>query len=155
MSNQIKVDRLLQALGISGGATVEDIVGLVSDLTNLTIEIDPVGDRDWETVTGLVLVNEGYARIIVRKSDPRWYQLHVVLHELAHLLYGHAGCATLPTAFDDLRKRNGTTVLARGAVQVGATGPEAIMEREAEALSHRLSEFVLAPRFAADEAIFG
>lgn len=155
MSDRNSVDRLLDALETTGGATVESIVSLVSDLTGLTIEIDPLGDRDWETVTGLVLVNDNYARILVRKSDPRWYQLHVVLHELAHLLYGHSGCATLPTSFDDLRKRGGATILARGTVAHGGASPEARMEREAEALSHRLSEFVLAPRFAADEAVFG
>jgi len=134
------------------GATVESIVGRVADITGRSIQVDPLGDRDWETVTGLVLIQQKSARILIRKSDPRWYQLHVVLHELAHLLYGHTGCATLPTQFDDLRRRD-AVILARGASTPTAAHDE--RESEAETLAERLSEIVLTPRFEADEKIFG
>lgn len=152
MADRGPVDQLIAELELAGGATVEHIAGRISALTGLAVEIDPLGDRDWETVTGLVVVSGESARILVRGSDPRWYQLHVVLHELAHLLFGHTGCATLPLAFDDLPRRADARVLARGVLREGAA---TVQESEAEALSHRLSEFVLAPRFAADEAIFG
>lgn len=153
MAGRNVVDRLVTELAHVGGATVESIAGRVSALTGYSIEIDPLGDRDWERVTGLVVmdVEDRRARILVRRSDPRWYQLHVVLHELGHLLYGHTGCAALPLAFDDLPHKRGVQVLARGSL---TDEPYATQEREAEALSHQLSEFVLAPRFADDEARF-
>lgn len=148
------VARLIAELVRMEDATVESIVGQVATLTGYFIEVEPLGDKDWEKVTGLVVVDaeNTHARILVRRSDPRWYQLHVVLHELGHLLYGHTGCAALPVAFDDLPQKQGVQVLARGVL---TEEPYAAQEREAEELSHQLSEFVLAPRFAADEVRFG
>ncbi len=65
---------------------------------------------------GLVLQTEDSARILIRKSDPRWYQFHTVLHELSHVVFGHTGCSTLPVRLDGAHRhlRAGQTVLARG-----------------------------------------
>lgn len=152
----------LERLRLPGDAELTDIVHSVADATGMRIDVEPVGDRDWESVTGLVLLTANSARILVRKSDPRWYQFHTVLHELSHVAFGHTGCATLPLKHPGNKHvRAGQTVLARGIVtpdfeeDLDFADVELVMEAEAEKLSQLLSRLVLRPRHGRDEAVFG
>ena len=129
-----------------------DIVRQVARATGKRIDVEPVGDRDWENITGLVLLTADSATILVRKSDPRWYQFHTVLHELSHVLFGHAGCATLPVKHPGSRHvRAGQTVLARGIVtpdfevDLDFSDTELVIEAEAEKLSQLLSRLAAPP----------
>lgn len=152
----------LERLNLSEGVELPEIVRQVAMTTHKRIDIEPVGDKDWETVTGLVLQSADSAKILVRKSDPRWYQFHTVLHELSHVLFGHKECATLPVKHPGNHYvRAGQTVLARGIatpdfeVDLDFSDQALVMEAEAEKLAQLLSRVALRPRHGRDEAVFG
>lgn len=154
-------DALLLQLELPPAPELCDIVARVATLTGKRIEIEPVGDKDWESVTGLVLQTPTTATVLIRKSDPRWYQFHTVLHELSHVLYAHPGCATLPVRHPGRRHQHeGQTVLARGVTSTNFEAGidffdvDTVMEAEAEKLSQLLSRVVLEPRDSRDEAVF-
>jgi hypothetical protein len=155
---------LLASLCLSDHADVPEIVSRVAAVTGRRIYIEQRGDRDWETVTGLVSISQttDAATVLVRKSDPRWYQFHSVLHELCHILFGHPGCNSLPGQHPGRAYvRAGYAVRARGVAspdfdrELEYSNHEAVIEAEAERLSYLLSEVVLRPRHARDEAVFG
>lgn len=153
---------LLTRLDLPEHPDLAQIVSRVATVTGKHIEIEPLGDSAWETITGLVLQTPASATILVRRSDPRWYQFHTVLHELSHVLFGHTGCATLPIQHPgSAHVRAGQTVLARGVSspdfdhQLDYADRTAVMEAEAERLSQLLSRLVLQPRRSRDEAVFG
>ena len=157
-----RAEAQLERLKLSSDAELTDIVRHVALATGKRIDVEPVGDRDWENITGLVLLASDSAKILVRKTDPRWYQFHTVLHELSHVAFEHTGCATLPIkhpGHDHVRA--GQTMLARGIVtpdfEVDLDFSDAglVMEAEAEKLSQMLSRLVLRPRQGRDEAVFG
>lgn len=158
-----KADAMMAQLALSDHVGLPEIVARVATITGKRIKVDPIGDRDWETITGLVLQTEDSARILIRKSDPRWYQFHTVLHELSHVVFGHTGCSTLPVRLEGAHRhvRAGQTVLARGVATpdfdrlVDYSDAGAVMEAEAERLSQLLSRVVLRPRHGRDEAVFG
>ncbi|MBN9190571.1 hypothetical protein [Microbacterium sp.] len=157
-----RAEQQLLRLNLPAEVGLADIVRHVAVATGKQIDIEPVGDKDWENVTGLVLLSPDAARILVRKSDPRWYQFHTVLHELSHVLFEHTGCATLPVKHPaSEHMRAGQTVLARGVatpdfeVDLDFSDSRLVMEAEAEKLSQLLSRLVLRPRHIRDEAVFG
>jgi hypothetical protein len=157
-----RAESQLERLRLPAEVELADIVQHVAVATGTSIIVEPVGDRDWESITGLVLLSPGSARILVRKSDPRWYQFHTVLHELSHVAFGHTGCATLPVKHPgNEHVRSGQTVLARGIVtpdfeaDLDFSDIELVMEAEAEKLSQMLSRLLLRPRHGRDEAVFG
>lgn len=157
-----RAEAQLERLDLPADVELQDIVRHVAAATGKRIDIEPVGDRDWENITGLVLLTADSAKILVRKSDPRWYQFHTVLHELSHVLFEHAGCATLPLKHPGSRHvRAGQTVLARGIVtpdfelELDFADTELVGEAEAEKLSQLLSRLLLRPRHGPDEAVFG
>lgn len=157
-----RAEAQLERLDLPADVELEDILRHVAAATGKRIDIEPVGDRDWENITGLVLLTAGSAKILVRKSDPRWYQFHTVLHELSHVLFEHAGCATLPLKHPGSRHvRAGQTVLARGIVtpdfelELDFADTELVREAEAEKLSQLFSQLLLRPRHGPDEAVFG
>jgi hypothetical protein len=157
-----RAEAQLERLNLPENVELPDIVRQVAVATRKRIDVEPVGDKDWENVTGLVLLSADSARILVRKSDPRWYQFHTVLHELSHVLFEHTGCTTLPVKHPgNHHVRAGQTVLARGIatpdfeVDLDFRDPELVMEAEAEKLSQLLSRRVLRPRHERDEAVFG
>lgn len=158
-----RAEALVRKLQLPSAASLEMIVSRVADVTGLQILIEPVGNRAWEVVTGLVVVDPDRttAKILIRKSDPRWYQFHTVLHELSHLLFAHPGCGTLPVKHPGARfARTGQTVLARGVTCVDFerdtdfSDIPAVMEAEAEKLSQLLSKAVLESPHSRDEAVF-
>lgn len=157
-----RAEAQLERLDLPGDVELEDIVRQVARVTGRRIDIEPVGDRDWENITGLVLLTADSAKILVRKSDPRWYQFHTVLHELSHVVFEHAGCTTLPVKHPGSRHvRAGQTVLARGIVtpdfelDLDFADTELVIEAEAEKLSQLFSRLLLQPRHGHDEAVFG
>ena len=157
-----RAQQQLERLELPSDVDLGDIVRHVALAAGRRIDIEPVGDRDWENITGLVLLTTNAATILVRKSDPRWYQFHTVLHELSHVLFEHEGCATLPVKHAGSRHmRAGQTVLARGIVtpdfelDLDFADTELVVEAEAEKLSQLLSRLLLRPRHGHDEAGFG
>lgn len=149
-------------LKLEHGSSLGSLLQVVAEATGRRIEIDPVGGREWETVTGLVVLSEGEARVLVRKSDPRWYQFHSVLHELSHLVLEHKGCSSLPSGRRaSVSSRPGQTMLARSTarvdfeVVVDFDDAEAVQEAEAEKLSQLLAQAMLGPKNRADEAVLG
>jgi hypothetical protein len=157
-----RAEAQLERLNLPVDVELVHIVQAVARETGKRIDVEPVGDKDWENVTGLVLLSAESAKILVRKSDPRWYQFHTVLHELSHVVFGHTGCATLPVKHPgNHHVRAGQTVLARGIVtpdfevDLDFSDPDLVMEAEAEKLSQLLSRLVLRPRNRRDEAVFG
>lgn len=153
MSGRSGVDRLFEELEVECGASVQCITERVSALLGLDIEVDVLNEEEWNAVPRFVLVAGDRARIPVRRADPQWYRLHVVIHELAHLLCGHTRCETLPMTFDQLRKPAQACVLAGVGGGVGSAAfdecrAQADQEAEAEALAHRLGSFVRIPQLA-------
>ena len=154
--------RAFTELGLTPGASLASLLESVANATSRRITIDPVGGREWETVTGLVVLTEGEARVLVRKSDPRWYQFHSVLHELSHLVLDHAGCASLPSGRRaGVAPRPGQTMLARSTSRgdfetaIDFDDVEAVQEAEAEKLSQLLAQGMLGPKHRADEEVLG
>ncbi|MFJ6533175.1 hypothetical protein [Microbacterium sp. NPDC091662] len=162
------MDRLFEELEVECGASVQCITERASALLGLDIEVDVLNEEEWRAVPRFVLVDGDRARIPVRRSDPQWYRLHVVIHELSHLLCGHTRCETLPMTFDQLRTPAQVCALAGVGGGVGSaalddcqesaddeqTDPRQVaLEAEAEALAHRLGSFVLVPQFASAELV--
>lgn len=140
-------------------STLIDIVGLVVDRLGKPIAIEPIGDKSWATVTGLWVDTVERHRILIRKTDTPLYQMHVVLHELAHILFEHPGCktarATAPgVAFDatsaEVRARK---VIASNSSPSAVS--DAVLEGEAEHLAFLMSRILLRPKNDSDERIFG
>ncbi|PRB18402.1 hypothetical protein [Microbacterium sp. MYb62] len=153
------MDRLFEELEVECGASVQCITERVSALLMLDIEVEVLTEEEWNAVPQFVLVEGDRARIPVRGSDPRWYRLHVVIHELAHLLCGHSRCEALPMAFERLRKPAQACVLAGvgaggGSAASDVCQEQADQEAEAEALAHRLGAYVLVPQLASADAVW-
>lgn len=155
MMDRRRVNRLFEELEAECGTSVECLADRVSALTGMDIDIEVLDDAEWMTVAPFILAEGDRVRIPVRGSDPRWFRLHTVTHELAHVLCGHARCETLPMTFDQLRTPARSCALAGVGGRMGALPPEVSAagadheaEAEAEALSLRLSAFVRAPSLA-------
>lgn len=149
-------------LGLGPGSSLAALLRVVATVSGRRIEIDPVGGREWETVTGMVVLSEGEARVLIRKSDPRWYQFHSVLHELSHLVLDHTGCSSLPSGRrTGVTARPGQTLLARSTSRadfeagIDFSDPESVREAEAEKLSQSIAEVMLGPKHPEDEAALG
>jgi hypothetical protein len=141
---------MLARLALGKNPDLKEVLARVAALTGKRIVISPVGDQTWEAVTGLVLIRPTSATVLFRRTDPRWYQLHTVWHELSHLLFAHPGCGTLPGQHPGSRfSRRGQTILARGVTPVELEGETdfsdeaSVIEAEAEGLAQRLSRVVL------------
>ncbi|NIG65352.1 hypothetical protein [Microbacterium sp. UBA6741] len=158
MSGRSRVDRLFEELEVECGASMQCITERASALLGLDIEVDVLNEEEWRAVPRFLLVDGDRARIPVRRSDPQWYRLHVVIHELSHLLCGHTRCESLPMTFDQLRKPAQVCALVgvgggAGSVALDDCQEQVALEAEAEALAHRLGSFVLAPQFASAELV--
>lgn len=156
MNGRNQVDRLFEELDVECGASVQSITERASALLGVDIEVDVLNEEEWNSVSAFVLVDGDRARIPVRRADPQWYRLHVVIHSLAHLLCGHSRCEALPMTFDQLRKPAKACVLVGVGGGSGSAGfdewrAQADQEAEAEALAHRLGSFVRVPQFAGAE----
>lgn len=142
--------------------TLDALVEHVADLHGKPIHVDAIDDTDWETLTALWVDFPHEAQILYRSTDTRLYQMHCILHELAHIVLRHPGCNVLG---DDssLASYRGTNGLVRGRLlETGgskdlenADGDRRILEGEAEHLAHLLSRSLLRPRFREDEEVFG
>lgn len=157
-----RTSSVLTRLNLSPGSSLEELLSVVATVSGRRIEIDPVGGREWETITGLVVLSEGSATVLIRKSDPRWYQFHSVLHELSHLVLEHTGCSSLPSGRRvGVSPRPGQTLLARSTAQtdfelnIDFTDPESVQEAEAEKLSQAVAQLMLGPKHPEDEAVLG
>lgn len=151
MSGRDRVDRLFEELEVERGVSMQCLTERVSAMLGTDIEVQVLDEDEWRAVPRFVLVDGDRATIAVRRSDPRWYRLHAVAHQLAHLLCGHTRCESLPMTFDQLRKPARVPTPADVGDAVGSAATAAGWEggdREsvAEALAHRLSAFVLVPR---------
>lgn len=136
MNGRNGVDQLFEELEVECAVSVHDITDRVSALRGVDVELAVLGEDEWAKVPRFVLVNGDHAQIPLRGSDPRWYHLHVVVHQLAHLLCGHTQCATLPMSFDDPQEPAASGLLAADVLRD--------QEAEAQEVSHRLSAFVRA-----------
>lgn len=99
--------------------------------------------------------------MFIRKSDPRWYQFHSVLHELfTWCLSTRDARRFLPKAHRD-HPRPGQTLLARSTMQldfesgIDFSDPEPVREAEAEKLSQIIAQVMLGPKHLEDEAVLG
>lgn len=155
---QARLDGLMRLVGELSDPSLESIVNRVATITGHVIEVDPVGSREWETLTGMTLVDDRHARILIRLSDAAWYQFHTVLHELGHLLFGHSGCASLPVHHPGRRHIRGSElILTRDQLrgEIDFENPMNVQEHEAERLAHLLADLILAPRYTRDDEVFG
>lgn len=153
MNDRRRVERLFEELEAECGTSVECLADRVSALTGMDIEIDVLEESEWTTVAPFVLAEGDRVRIPVRGSDPRWFRLHTVTHELAHVLCGHSRCESLPMTFDQLRTPARSCALVGAGGGAGAASSEiseaeAQAEAQAEELALRLSAFVRAPSLA-------
>lgn len=159
MSGRSRVDRLFEELEVECGTSVECILERASALLRLDIEVEVLNEEEWHAVPRFVLLDGDRARIPVRRADPQWFRLHVVIHELAHLLCGHARCEPAHDFRPASKARAGLCSggSGRGAGSAAfADSPQeadqqADQEAEAEALAHRLGSFVVVPQFASAE----
>jgi hypothetical protein len=140
-------------------STLIDIVGLVVDRLGKPIAIEPIGDKSWATVTGLWVDTAERHRILIRKTDTPLYQMHVVLHELAHILFEHPGCKTArATAPGVAIDATSAEVRARKVIASNSSPSavsDAVLEGEAEHLAFLLSRILLRPKNDSDERTFG
>ncbi|MFK3677400.1 hypothetical protein ACI2IP_06695 [Microbacterium sp. NPDC090218] len=137
MRSRDGVDQLFAELEVECGVSVHGITDRVSVLRGIDVEVEVLSEDEWARVPRFVLVNGDRARIPLLESDPRWYRLHVVVHQLAHLLCGHTQCAALPMSFDDPREPADSDLLALDILRQ--------QETEVEELARRLSAFISAP----------
>lgn len=137
-------------------ANLTDVIERVAELHGKPIRVEPVGDEEWETLTGLWVEHAHVARILVRATDTQLYQTHCVLHELGHILLRHPGCRTQKVAAialehaADLDGFRGRLLSSSDP----ADAMNAVIEGEAEHLAHLLARSLFRPRNAADERKF-
>jgi len=152
---------MLARLGLGEHPDLNEVVSRVETLTGKSIVISPLGDQTWEAVTGLVLIRRTSANVLTRRTDPRWFQLHSVWHELSHLLFTHPGHGSLPGQHPGSQFAcPGQTILARGVTPVDLekdtdfSDAASVIEAEAEGLAQMLSRMVLleSPRSGDDVA---
>lgn len=152
-----RLDLLFEELEVEHGASAHHIVERASVLLGLDIEIEVLDEAEWAAVPRYALADGDSARIAVRMADPRWYQLHVVVHELAHLLCGHSRCAWVPMTFDQLKKPADRPAHEDEMDAYPCREQSELQEREAEAqahaIAHRLSALVRPPSSSLGEAL--
>ncbi|MFC3297863.1 hypothetical protein [Clavibacter michiganensis] len=138
--------------------TVDDLVQVVSQISGKPVIIERLGDERWERLTALWLAYPDQDVVLVRSTDSPLYQTHCVLHELAHIVYEHPGCADFATPGDvSTFVREGCTVRGRRLEPDTArvTTRHDTFEGEAESLARLLGRSLLRPRYLADEQAFG
>ncbi|MDO4144115.1 hypothetical protein [Clavibacter michiganensis] len=138
--------------------TVDDLVQVVSQISGKPVLIERLGDERWERLTALWLSYPEQDVVLVRSTDSPLYQTHCVLHELAHIVYAHPGCADFATPEDvSAFVRDGCTVRGRRLEPDTArvTTRHDTFEGEAESLARLLGRSLLRPRYLADEQAFG
>ncbi|UUE20589.1 hypothetical protein [Microbacterium sp. J1-1] len=145
MNGRNGVTQLFEELEVECGASVECITDRVSVLQGVDIEVELLGEGEWACIAPFVLVSGDRARILLRESDPRWYRLHAVIHQLSHLLCGHTQCAALPMSFEGSPDPTSADRLTHELLHR--------QEAEAEEISRRLSAFVLAADSAPSRAL--
>lgn len=152
--------RLFDSLTLdTSTSTLVSIVSLVVERFGKPIAIEPIGNEGWATVTGLWVDTAERHRILIRKTDTPLYQMHVILHELAHILFEHPGCktarATSPAVALDA---SSAVVRARKVIATNSDDSavsDAVLEGEAEQLAFLLSRVLLRPKNHSDERVFG
>lgn len=145
MTGQNGMDHLFEELEFERGVTAQRLTDLVSVMTGVEIQVVVLDEDEWASTAPFVLVNGDNARIPIRGSDPRWYRLHVVAHQLAHVLCGHTQCAFLPMTLERPQEPSATQMFACDLLRS--------QEVDAQALCRRLSTFVLAPGPGAAQSI--
>jgi hypothetical protein len=142
--------------------TLDALLKHVSDLHGKPINVDAIDDDDWQTLTALWVDFPDEAQILYRSTDTRLYQMHCILHELAHIALRHPGCNVLgdDSSVASYRGTNGVVrgrLLEAGGLEdlENVDGDRRILEGEAEHLAHLLSRSLLRPRFREDEEVFG
>lgn len=141
VSGRSPADRLMDELEVECGASVQCVTDRVSAMMGIDIEVQVLGEAEWQATPRHVLVEGDRARIPVRASDPRWYRLHVVVHELAHLLSGDSRCTALPMSFDQLRRPAQARVLMHAGIsgfEPDEPGAGEIAEQQADVIARRL-----------------
>lgn len=150
-----KGDRIFSALPQLTDGTVVTLVALVSQMIGKPIKIQPVGNERWEQLTGMTLDFGTYFGILIRPTDSIYYQIHCILHELAHLLFEHPPTA----AVHQLQGQFGPAMVVHVRLIETADEPltedDAATEGEAEYLAHLLARLILRPRYSDGEEVYG
>ena len=137
---------------------MDELVGRVSEVSGKPVMIERLGDERWEKLTALWLNYPDTDVVLVRSTDSVLYQTHCILHELAHILYGHPGCSDLAST-EAVQSLVGGGCTVRGRVlepgNVRVVSRHGTIEGEAESLARLLGRSLLRPRYLADEQAFG
>lgn len=157
-TNKSVADRcnaVLRRLPPTTDGDITSLVAQVAALIGKPIKILPVGDARWEQLTGLTLDGGPFYAILIRPTDGIYYQIHCILHELAHLLFGHrptSGVTRMQGQFGNSRVIH-VRLIETDDAPMSETDLEA--EGEAEYLAHLLGARVLRPRYAEGEEVYG
>ena len=142
---------LFQALvkAMRGRVTVRKLIRTAAEVLGVQIHIHREGNRAWDRVTGLALEWQTGWRILVRRTDSRLYQDHVILHELTHLLCKHPPCVVYRSP------DGGTsgTLYARPASFDHLEADEQAVELEAEAGAFFMADILVTPPSEREEEI--
>lgn len=150
-----RCNAVLRRLPTATDGNISTLVAQVAVLVGRPIKILPVGDSRWEQLTGLTLDGGGSYAILIRPTDAIYYQIHCILHELAHLLFGHkptSGVDRMQGQFGPSRVIHVRLIETDDAPM---TESDLESEGEAEYLAHLLGARVLRPRYAEGEEVFG
>ena len=140
---QRRCEELLGKLGLSRPFTLEALLGAMERQRGRPLEVVFHAFGAGEKVPCGVWASfrDGDVVVVEARTSPA-HQKHICLHELAHILCGHAGAKILAAGYlaklmPDLAPEKVADVLAR-------TGYDSAQEREAEAMATLLGRFLQA-----------
>lgn len=146
---------LLEQLPVAPDADIRSLVAQVADLLGKPIQILPVGDERWEQLTGMTLDAGSSYAILIRPTDGIYYQIHCILHELAHLLFGHNPTTAVTRMQGQFPAGRLIHVRLIETEDAPMTETDLEAEGEAECLAHMLGARVLRPRYSEGEEVYG
>jgi hypothetical protein len=150
---RLVIDRLVDRLNLTAGASLDDVVRSVADAHRKPISLEPIDDARLTTLTGLWVETAKTSYVFFRASDPLIYRIHSIFHEFGHILLEHEQCDALATVEHSRFDAAGLGGEIRRARELGTLGD--VAEYRAELVAVALSNRVLRVDPCPSEAVFG
>lgn len=131
----------VERLGLPGRVSFDHLLKVVEVAHGKPIIVRQVPKSTIPGLSGLWLETEGKSHILVPQSHSHLHRMHVICHELGHILLRHRGCdglaASMPSVFNHIGQQKGIKRMLARSPQWND------LEIAAEQVAYLLSGFVL------------